>query len=126
MRIAAIVVILGTGVFLFMFIRPDLVSVDSFRATFTTLMNYMPGRKAGETPGGSGRMAGRGGAGDQVAEKKEIYLIELKTGGRVYTDNLKTGDGKLTYETASGLVITINSHEVLGVRTFKEGEEPDK
>jgi len=116
--IAAIVLMfLGGGVAL---LRPDLVPYEAFLRGMETVKGYVRGEKEGKGSGnGGGTVSGSSEAG------REIYRIELKTGGRVYTDNLKTSDGKLIYQTPSGLEITLNSHEVMAVRKFKEGHEPD-
>lgn len=116
--VALIIVVTGVGVLIF---RPELVPVEHFRAGIKVIIDSLPGSKAETASSGS---QSKTATGDQVPVKKDMYLIELKSGGRVYADNLKTGDGTLSYETDKGLLITINSSEVVGVRKFQEGEEP--
>ncbi|SHO48078.1 hypothetical protein [Desulfopila aestuarii] len=98
-------------------LRPDLVPFDAFKRGMAVVSGYVTGQKVEKTEAGSPKNA--------VAVKKDIYRIDLKTGGRVYTDNLKKSDGTFTYTTASGLVVTIQGHEVMALKKFKEGEEPD-
>jgi restriction system protein len=45
-------------------------------------------------------------------EQKYLYEIEFVSGGRVYTDNVKTTDKEIIYQTAQGLVVSLNKHEV--------------
>jgi len=97
-------------------LRPDLVPVDAFSQGMAVLSGFITGEKVEKIEAG-----GRKGA----AVKKDIYRIDLKTGGRVYTDNLKKSDGTFTYTTSSGLVVTIQGHEVMALKKFKEGEEPN-
>lgn len=114
--VIAAVVLLLLGGFVAL-LRPDLVPVDAFKRGMSVISDYVTGRKAEEKP--SGQKIG------SVAARKDIYRIDLKTGGRVYTDNLKKSDGTFTYTTSSGLVVTIPGHEVMGLIKFKEGQEPE-
>jgi len=117
--IALIVLLfLGGGVAL---LRPDLVPYEAFVRGMETVKGYVSGKIAG-----NGKTSSSGTVGRSSETGRDIYRIELKTGGRVYTDNLKASDGKLTYQTPSGLEITLNSYEVMAVNKFKEGEEPDR
>lgn len=119
-----ILIILGAGVW---FLRPDLVPLDSFSQGIEAIKGYIPGQKAVLVDPGASSAGNKAAAGGVPAVlKKNVYLIELKSGGRVITDNLKMGDGKLTYQTDKGLEVTIGSHEVTAVRKIKEGEEPDR
>lgn len=59
----------------------------------------------------------------QVVEQSHIYLIELYSGNPIYTKNLETGDSKITYETDSGLRVSIASHEVKSVQKLKLRKE---
>lgn len=56
---------------------------------------------------------------EQVGEQSHIFLIELYSGSQIYTKNLKTGDGEITYETDSGLLISLASNEVKSVQKLK-------
>lgn len=128
LAVAVLVLGIAAGAGL-LILRPDLMPYGSFRAGIDKIRSYVPGQTAeeqisdkswktvGETPTAT--------VGGQAPEKKDLYLIEFKSGGRVYTDNLEIGDGKLTYETDTGLVVTINSYEVTGVQKFQEGQGPD-
>lgn len=112
----------GVGIAIF---RPDLVPVESFQKGVETIMSSFQGQKTTHDakkvkPTGAEKANGD----NPIPPKRDMYLLELKSGGRVYTDNLKTSDGTMTYITAQGLVITINAHEVIGVKKYKEGEEP--
>lgn len=115
----AILLILAGGVAL---LRPDLVPYATFRQGVGAIRGLIGDTVSGDGADGATSVGDANTAAAQV--KKDLYRIELKTGGRIYTDNLQTGDGKLTYTTASGLVVTIESHEVIGVEKFKDGEEP--
>lgn len=98
-------------------LRPDLVPVDAFKQGVAVLSGYVTGKKVDKKETDTTPAA--------AVEKKDIYRIDLKTGGRVYTDNLKKSDGTFTYTTSSGLVVTIQGHEVMALKKFKEGEEPN-
>ncbi len=56
---------------------------------------------------------------EQVEEQSHIFLIELYSGSQIYTKNLKTGDGEITYETDSGLLVSLASHEIKSVQKLK-------
>lgn len=99
-------------------LRPGLVPVAVFRQGMAVVSGYFQGTTADKQKTDAEQGA--------AAVKKDIYRIDLKTGGRVYTDNLKQSNGTFTYTTASGLVVTIQGHEVMGLIKFKEGEEPGK
>jgi hypothetical protein len=62
----------------------------------------------------------------QIEEKTHIYLIELYSGGRIYTDSVSSGDGAITYTSESGLVISIASHEIKSVQKLKIRRDPGK
>jgi len=113
--IMVIVVLLLGG--LVVLLRPDLVPVEAFNQGMAALSGHITGEKVEKIEAGVSKGA--------VAIKKDIYRIDLKTGGRVYTDNLKKSDGTFTYTTSSGLVVTIQGHEVMALKKFKEGEEPN-
>lgn len=98
-------------------LRPDLVPVNLVKRYLTVAVGYVTGRNV-EAEAPDGKKAGG-------VVKKDIYRIDLKTGGRVYTDNLKQSNGTFIYTTPSGLVVTILGHEVMGLKKFKEGAEPD-
>lgn len=107
--------------------RPDLVPFDSLKKGIEAIVNIVPGQNGKpDIVGGKPKIVASKSGDDQVVEKKDMYLIELKSGGKIYTDNLKTSDGTLSYATPQGLVISIKSHEVIGVRKYREGEEPDR
>lgn len=98
-------------------LRPDLLPVDRMKRGVAFIAGYLGGGKAVETAAPADKAG-------MPAAKKVVYRLDLKTGGRVYTDNLKQSDGAFSYTTASGLAVTIPGHEVMALRTFNEGEEP--
>lgn len=108
-----------------MILRPDLVPIESFKKGVEVIQESLSGKKASEIAEKDKKISAKNGSGENKPPvKKDIYLLELKSGGRVYTDNLKTSGGKMTYTTPQGLIISINGHEILSVKKFKEGEEP--
>jgi len=113
--IVVLVLLLAGGVVALL--RPELVPVDGFKRGVAVVSGYFTGKNVEKE---------QAGAENSVPVKKDIFRIDLKTGGRIYTDNLKKSDGTFTYTTSSGLVVTIQGHEVMGLITFKEGEEPNK
>lgn len=98
-------------------LRPDLVVLARLGDGVAAVVGLISGKGVPTATRGA-KPAG------EPAPIKDIYRLDLKTGGRVYTDNLSKSDGSFTYTTPSGLVVTIPAHEVAALRQFKEGEEP--
>jgi hypothetical protein len=98
-------------------LRPDLLPVDQLKRGLAVIAGMVSGGKIEQTAGDTDKGAGQ-------PAPKIVYRLDLKTGGRVYTDNLKQSDGAFSYTTASGLVVTIPGHEVTAMRKFNEGKEP--
>jgi restriction system protein len=55
-------------------------------------------------------------------EKKYLYEIEFVSGGRVYSDNVKTTDKEIIYQTAQGLVVSLNKLEVKTMKKTRVAE----
>lgn len=96
-------------------VRPDLMPVAGLERGVAAIVDLVAGKEGDRKPAEDV---------DNPPVKKDIYRIDLKTGGRIYTDNLKKSDGTFIYTTGSGMVVAIQGHEVVGLVTFKEGEEP--
>lgn len=110
-----VVLILALVVGALVLLRPDLVPVAGLERGVAAIVGLVAGKE------GDRKVAKEQ---EQPPVKKDIYRIDLKTGGRIYTDNLKKSDGTFVYTTGSGMVVSIQGHEVVGLVTFKEGEEP--
>lgn len=112
-RLAILVLLLV--VVLVALLRPDLLSLSKVEEGVSAVRSLVSGE-----PSTSKVDVGK----EAAPEKKDMYRIDLKTGGRVYTDNLKRSDGTFTYTTKNGMVVAIEGHEVIGLVKYKEGEEP--
>ena len=106
-----LLVVVGTLALL----RPEVLPIAGLERGVATVINLVTGREGeGEQPVVRA----------ETPVRKEIYRLDLKTGGRIYTDNLKKSDGTFIYTTGSGMVVSIQGHEVVGLVSFMEGEEP--
>ncbi len=57
--------------------------------------------------------------GNEEEKRNYLYEIELFNGGWVYTDNAEVTDEKITYTSATGIVVSVNRDEVKTMKKIK-------